>query len=78
MWIYALCQVKKDRGDYIYSRSESVNDHLGKLCRSEGANYIDLSVWGKDLLGRDGVLFSHYGAHQVGYKLSSIINSFLG
>ena len=71
---------RKDKGSYVFSRSESVNTQLVRVCKSEGAGYLDVSsvgIVGNELLGRDGVHFSRQGAAAVGHKIAGQINSFL-
>lgn len=74
-----VCSIpsRTDQGGYVFSRSESVNNQLARLCESEGASCIDLG-YVKSPLGRDGVHYSPLGAAVVANNLAGKINSFLG
>ena len=74
-----ICTIpsRTDKGSYVFSRSESVNNQLARSCTVEGATCLDLGSNSR-FLGRDGVHYSIWGAEQVSKKLADKINSFLG
>lgn len=78
----ALCTIpsRKDEGTYIYSRSESINNQLAKLCAEEGASVIDSRLKTtrlKHMLGWDGVHYTREGAQVVGSLIGRVAESFL-
>ena len=72
-----VCKIpsRTDKSNYIYSRSESVNCQLARLCRDHGATCLEL---GNYRLAADGVHYSFSGSQTVSYKIAGSINSFLG
>ena len=72
-----VCKVpsRTDKSNYIYSRSESVNSQLVRLCRENGATCVEL---GNYSLSPDGIHYSVRGAQTVSHKIAESINSFLG
>ena len=64
-----------DRGDTVFSRSNSVNTQLPELCRVSGAKFISL---GHVDLNRDGVHYSPIGSRVVARELVKEVESFLG
>ena len=66
---------RTDKGSFVYSRSESVNEQLAEVCKINGATCLDL---GYCSLGLDGVHYDAKGAHAVSCKIAQKINSFLG
>lgn len=70
-----------DEGEYIYSRSESINNQMSRLVWSENASWIDLRPKldrCKFSLARDGVHYSRQGAQIVGNLLGQEAETFLG
>ena len=80
----AVCSIppRFDQGDYVFSKSISVNHLLSSMCKQEGAEFLDLEpAFGGcrgDLMGRDGVHYSRSGSAAVGKYLAVSISSFLG
>ena len=79
----AVCSLpsRVDKGNLVFSRSESVNSQLGKLCREERATWIDLRHELNSCrypLAYDGVHFSKSGAELVGHRLGFLASNFLG
>lgn len=72
-----VCKVpsRTDKGNYIFSRSESVNCQLARLCRENGASCLDLGGY---RLGVDGVHYNTLGATSVSSNIAKSIISFLG
>ena len=80
----AVCSIppRFDQGDYVFSKSISVNHLLSSMCKQEGAEFLDLEpAFGGcrgDLMGKDGVHYSRSGSAAVGKYLAVSISSFLG
>ena len=80
----AVCSIppRFDQGDYVFSKSMSVNNLLIRTCKDEGAEFIDLEpAFGGcrgGVIGRDGVHYSQAGAEIVGKALAVSIADFLG
>jgi hypothetical protein len=77
-----ICSIpsRVDKGGHVFSRSESINFRLTKLCREEGATFLDLSHQLRKCrfpLGRDGVHYSWKGAQVVGSLIGEVASCFL-
>ena len=70
-----------DKGEFVFSRSESVNNQLAGACVEEGANCLDtrkILKWVRFPLHRDGVHYSFQAAQVIGAELADKIIAFLG
>ena len=80
----AVCSIppRFDQGDYVFSKSMSVNNLLIRTCQDEGAEFFDLEPAFRrcrgEVIGRDGVHYSQAGAEIVGKALAVSIADFLG
>ena len=77
----AVCSIPSRTDSVLaFSRAESINNRLFDVCRSHGAEFIDLRgylVSCRHWLHRDGVHYSENGARIVGDRLGELIDDFL-
>ena len=76
-----ICSIpsRKDLGDFVFSRAESVNDQLAELCKNEGVPFHNLKACMnmRNYLQNDGVHYSTAGAERVGVLLAERCDNFL-
>ena len=78
----AVCSIpsRQDNG-VAFSRAEGINNRLAGICKSNGAEFVDLRgylVSCRHWLNKDGVHYSERGGAIVGERLGELIDAFLG
>ena len=78
----AVCSIPSRRDNGVaFSRAEGINNRLSGICRSKGADFVDLRgylVSCRHWMHKDGVHYSERGAAIVGERLGELIDGFLG